>query len=130
MAAREVCVGVQVRLDILNLVADPPNKAIIGAGFQVADESVEFAVARRSPLGDARGKRANCTLEIESCNSRGIEDLHENTNSPVGKLTLSRGLIGRTMEERFAHLGRNTVWTATTPREIVFRETADTPWAL
>ena len=109
MAAGKVGIGIQVRLNVFDPIAYPSDKAIARTSFQVADESVQLAVTRGSPLRDTRSKLADGVLQVKARNPSCVENFHENTNSAVSKIPFSRSLSGRTLEQGFANPSGDTV---------------------
>ena len=76
-ASREVCIGIQMWLNVVRVVTNPPVHTMMLSRVDVVDQPVETAIANRGPFRDVARKVTNGTKEIESGHSSSIQNLHE-----------------------------------------------------
>ena len=61
------------------LIANPPGQAQVQCRIDIAHQSMELLVARRVPLGDKTREAVDCTEQVETCHTRCVENLHEDS---------------------------------------------------
>ena len=76
-SAREICIGIQMWLNIVRVATNPPVHTMMLSRVDVVDQPVETAITCRGPARDVARKVTNCTKEVESGHSSSVENFHE-----------------------------------------------------